>query len=234
MSQQKANQITLEGRAGAGEAVLLFARFPEPGKVKTRLAAAIGAEQAAELHGLFVLDLFRRLSAAGFSVTLCHTPASRGPDFARMLPGAGLAAQEGRDLGERMAQAFREAFARGARAALCLGSDLPDIPLDALAEAFIKIHRGSPVLGPAEDGGYWCIGFSPESFTEAAFYGIPWGGPQVFARTLGALAAAGRTPFTLPSWQDVDTIEDLRLLAARQEKAPVLSEKTLALVKKFA
>ncbi|MEW5733422.1 MAG: TIGR04282 family arsenosugar biosynthesis glycosyltransferase [Thermodesulfobacteriota bacterium] len=237
MNQEKASEIGEKEMRGAlalpAETVLLFARYPEPGRVKTRLAADIGTKAAAVLQCLFVEEAIKRLSAGGFHVTLCYTPAARGPDFREWLPGLDLLAQTGEDLGARMKNAFQEVFSRGIRAAVCLGSDAPDLPLEHVALAFSWLKGDGSVLGPAGDGGYYLIGFTGKSFAPEAFSGVAWGGPEVLSRTLSNLRSRGLAPELLPVWRDVDSLGDLADLKRRQDERPVLSPTLRAMLEEI-
>ena len=118
--------------------------------------------------------------------------------------------QEGDDLGERLSRCFQNAFAEGAERLVVLGSDSPTLPLALPDRAFAALATTAVVLGPAQDGGYYLVGAS--RLVPEMFRGIAWGGPQVLAQSLSALAHAGLTPELLPTWYDVDTMADVEAL----------------------
>ena len=194
-----------------------MARHPVAGRVKTRLAAVLGADAACALYRAFVLDLAERLGAMPYAVTWAYTP----PDapFPELLPGAGCRPQRGRDLGERLTGAIGEEFAAGPGPVIAIGADAPHIPAAALAEAAATLAHGADVvLGPAADGGYYLIGLGRPA--PDLFAGIAWGTAGVLEATLARAGAAGLAPHLLPPSFDIDQPADLarlRALLARGE-----------------
>ena len=194
-----------------------MARHPVAGRVKTRLAATLGADAACALYRAFVLDLAERLGAMPYAVTWAYTP----PDapFPELLPGAGCRPQRGRDLGERLTGAIGEEFAAGPGPVIAIGADAPHIPAAALAEAAATLAHGADVvLGPAADGGYYLIGLGRPA--PDLFAGIAWGTAGVLEATLARAGAAGLAPHLLPPSFDIDQPADLarlRALLARGE-----------------
>lgn len=195
--------------------ILFFVRLPEPGRVKTRLAASVGDEAAAELYGCFAGDMLETLRSAQAPLTCVAAPPERAGEVRAWLGCRECVPQEGPDLGARMKNAFEQAFARGARRVVLVGSDLPDLPVGHVERAFGLLESHGAVLGPAEDGGYYLIGFTREGFVPEAFVGPDWGGDTVYAKTLGILRARGVEPGLAPAWRDVDTAADLVRLVCR-------------------
>ncbi len=192
--------------------LLVFAKEPRPGHVKTRLAATIGAREAAAVHRELVeqtLRTARRAREAGIvgRVELWCAPRSDAPQFAawRDRYGVELRDQDGGDLGERMRHAISESLARGVPA-LLIGSDCPllDAPYLGLAASALADHDA--VLGPAEDGGYVLVGLAR---AVDPFTGISWGTAGVIATTRERLASQQATWKELPMKWDVDTADDL-------------------------
>jgi rSAM/selenodomain-associated transferase 1 len=194
----------------ANAAILVFAKAPRIGRVKTRLARTLGDDAALGLYRAFVADLLETLSGAGWPVVVCHHPAG-AEEVMRSWLGGGwtFRPQEGEDLGERMANALAAAFGNGIRQALVVGGDLPDLPQTIFTSAFRGISRNGAALGPASDGGYYLIGFSAAAFRPGVFRGIPWGTGAVYRQTLARMAEYGLFPAILPVWNDVDTEKDL-------------------------
>jgi len=181
-----------------------MAKHPAPGRVKTRLAASLGAERACALYRAFVLDLADRLDALPYDVTWAYWPAAA--PFPTLLPGARCRPQRGADLGDRMANAVAECGGP----AVVIGADAPHVPAARLAEAMEALAGAADlVLGPAEDGGYYLIGLREP--TPAVFTGIAWGTSRVLAETL-ARAGGLRTRLLEASF-DVDTPADLARLS---------------------
>ncbi len=211
--------------------VIVFLKFPEPGAVKTRLAAQIGVAAAARLARHFAEQTLAAAASHGLPVTICFAPARRGPEFSSWLgSGYDYAPQQGADLGQRMLHAFAGAFARGAERAVLVGTDAPDRPVEFLTEALDRLDEHDVVLGPALDGGYHLIAmrrgsFAPEAFGSGVPGGIDWGTPRVLAQTLDALRRAGRTTYLLPPWRDIDDKAGLDdYLERHPEAARLLSD----------
>jgi rSAM/selenodomain-associated transferase 1 len=192
------------------DAVLVFVRAPELGRVKTRLAAAVGEDAALDLYrrmGRLVVDAALRLGSRT-TIRVHHTPTGRRDSVASWL-GEDLTylPQRGEDLGERMEDAFAEAFAAGHSRVVVVGSDLPDLTDDLLRRALDLLGEHDAVIGPARDGGYWLLGLrapAPHLFT-----GMPWSTAEVYDLTVSRLRAAGIEPAVLPELTDVDEADDL-------------------------
>jgi rSAM/selenodomain-associated transferase 1 len=189
----------------------MFARFPQKGKVKSRLAAAIGEERTLELYKCFVADLLQTIGKSGYPLVLSFYPPDAGREMKEWLgDGHSYLPQQGDDIGERMRNAFETVFSRGYRSALLIGSDLPDLTAEILDEAFSSLQEHDAVIGPALDGGYYLIGFTKETFVPEVFSDISWSTAEVFQQTMNAFFATGRTTHVLPPWRDMDTIDDVR------------------------
>ncbi len=190
--------------------VIVFAKAPEPGKVKTRLIPALGDAGAAALHRRLVMHCLRAATDAKLGpVELWCAPDASDPFFfecEREL-GVGLYPQGEGDLGVRMQEAFESVLARAGRAIL-VGSDIPALSAQYLRDAERVLAGGDDVvIGPAEDGGYVLIGLSrcdAELFRE-----IPWGGPRVLPETRQRIAALRWRLSELSALWDVDRPEDL-------------------------
>ena len=193
--------------------VIVFAKAPVPGQVKTRLIPLLGESGAACLHERLAWhSLDRALHAGVGPVMLWCSPSTDHPFFRHCSESfqVSLHPQRGRDLGERMAQAFRETLNR-ADAALLMGTDSPNLTVNDLREASLCLHQNKDaVIGPAEDGGYVLIGlrrFAPELFTD-----ISWGTHAVLEQTRDRFLNLGWEVHELsPRW-DVDRPEDVERL----------------------
>jgi uncharacterized protein len=194
--------------------IIMLVRSPEKGSMKTRLARALDEEAVLGLYDRFVRDLLTTLHKGRFNLRICYYPPDAGDVIAGWLGREHrYVSQRGRDLGERLANAFTDAFASGFRRVVIIGSDSPDIPVAILKDALESLEttdQSDAVIGPANDGGYYLIGFRSERFLEAVFEGIEWGTERVFARTLDIFAEAGWRVHVLPRWGDVDTMDDLK------------------------
>ncbi|HIK11370.1 MAG TPA: TIGR04282 family arsenosugar biosynthesis glycosyltransferase [Oscillatoriaceae cyanobacterium M33_DOE_052] len=201
------------------ELLIIFTRYPEPGKAKTRLIPALGAEGAARLHRRLTERMLQRVLAAGselsWSVSLEVWFAGGNEELMRQWLGEDVVyrSQGEGDLGERMARAFAAAFGEGMERVAIAGTDCPDLGPDLIAELFQRLRVGgndrSPllVLGPALDGGYYTIGlrrFLPELFT-----GISWSTSKVLQQTIDKANFFGYDWQLLPELGDIDRPEDL-------------------------
>jgi rSAM/selenodomain-associated transferase 1 len=125
--------------------------------------------------------------------------------------------QAGEDLGERMKNGFVEALSMNFKRVVLIGSDIPDLPLEFIEEAFTSLQEKDAVIGPALDGGYYLIGFKKETFSPRVFEGIHWSTESVFEKTLKVLQQEGLTVHTLQPLRDIDTVEDLRIRDLRMK-----------------
>ncbi len=214
--------------------IVFFVKYPEPGEVKTRLAASIGPDKASELYGNFVLDILARIESTQLSFTICLYPEQKKELIMGWLgDGYEYSHQKGVDLGERMVTAFLEAFAGGHSRVILIGSDFPDLPQSFLEESLGALSTHDAVIGPAMDGGYYLIGFRDSTFSPQAFEGMQWGMGGVFRQTLSILKERRKRVYVLPVWNDIDTIEDLRQLVERSEGSGFATSKTMSFLSKF-
>lgn len=199
---------------------MVFARAPEPGRVKTRLAPLLGAQGAARLYARLLKRTLQTARCAGFSsITLACSPRMNHPYFKALSRRHPLRLQaQGRgDLGERMYRAFARAL-RHHRHVVLIGSDCPALtPADLRAAARALRGGMDAVLSPAEDGGYALIGLRRNS--RRLFEDIDWGEPSVLAQTRRRLARLGWRWKELRTVWDVDRPEDVARL--RREKIPL-------------
>jgi uncharacterized protein len=202
--------------APSRSAVIVFARRPVEGRVKTRLAETIGPQRACELYRCFVVDVVAAARCVGCGIHVFVDPPDSLPFFRKWL-GNDLSChpQVGADLGERMARAFGHIFADTSRAVL-IGTDCPDLPGPLIADALHGLLSHDAVIGPALDGGYYLIGFSREAFLKDAFAGIEWGADTVYGATMAILEKSGVKAHVLPQWCDVDDWDSLLSLYERQ------------------
>lgn len=205
--------------------VLVMAKHPTPGRVKTRLAARIGGEAAAALQVAFLRDLATRLASRGLPVTWAVTP----PDapFADVVPRAHTIPQVDGDLGARMRHAMGALFDRAPGAVVTIGADAPHLDPGRVAEADAALAAGAGcVLGPAFDGGYYLIALDAPA--PALFLDVSWGSSRVLEETRARAAAVGLAVQLLPAEFDVDCWDDLvalrALVAAGRVTLPATAE----------
>jgi rSAM/selenodomain-associated transferase 2/rSAM/selenodomain-associated transferase 1 len=208
--------------------LILFARFPVAGKVKTRLIPALGAEGAAALHRRLVLRTLRTAHALCQSQNVELEIRCDGGDAKPMQHWLGdgwlCRPQCNGDLGQRMAGAFADTFREGSTATVIIGSDCPALTPETLAAAFLALKTNPVVFGPATDGGYYLIGLT--RLVSELFQGVAWGTETVLAQSHETLARMGVKPALLAALDDLDRPEDL----AAWQRAANLDDQALTQV----
>jgi rSAM/selenodomain-associated transferase 1 len=193
------------------ECLVFLVKYPEQGCVKTRLAKTLGDEHATGLYTCFILDMLATIEATSAMVCICYTPEHTEHRFRTWLGDQYLyMAQQGDDLGQRMTQAFQDAFQHGFERVLILGSDLPDLPLHCITRAFDQLQTVDSVIGPSGDGGYYALGFQKETFFPEVFQDMLWSRSSVYAATLKKLEHHHVTFSVLPAWNDIDNLDELQ------------------------
>jgi glycosyltransferase A (GT-A) superfamily protein (DUF2064 family) len=208
----------------------IFFRIPAPGKVKKRLAAEIGENEACKAYEYMLhetiesvsrlrgIDLYgfyegekTSLSPSSSSGNLPSPPLEKGGKegferggYFELIEKLPLYSQKGVELGERMCNAIKWLFHRGYEKVSLVGADSPDLPISYVTEAFEKLDAYDIVIGPAEDGGYYLIGMNKHH--EVIFEGIQWGHESVLKDTILRIESACMTYFLLPEWYDIDDL----------------------------
>jgi rSAM/selenodomain-associated transferase 1 len=202
--------------------LIIFAKEPRPGQVKTRLSPPLSPKEAAQLYHSFLLDILEEMArvpevrlAMGFS-----PPGAQVIFRGLAPPGTDLFPQEGADLGERMARAFARGFAAGFGPVMLRGSDVPDLPAAVVLEAreVLAAGRAQVVLGPCPDGGYYLVGLNEPQ--PLLFQGPAWSSSTVMAETLRLARRLNLRVHLLPTWPDIDTYDNLRTFLHRAGPAP--------------
>lgn len=198
--------------------LILLSRSPAEGPVKTRLGKAISQAWAQEIYACFLQDLGQTLGALGLPCQLFYTPNTPKAkvDLAQLLalPCAHFPQGEG-PLEERMHQAFETCFARGFEAAILIGGDLPDLPLEHLQVAAEALETGPWALGPSLDGGYYLLACRRAAYRPQILNWSAMNSEQLARETQKVLESWGESVRLLPPWQDVDTLADLKALCLR-------------------
>jgi uncharacterized protein len=212
--------------------VLLFVKCPVKGMVKSRLAKDIDEDLVLSLYKHFVLDLLKTLGTTGYPLRICFFPPDAfGKVSAWLGKGYSYLPQKGKDLGERMKNAFLEIFSSGFTRVLLIGSDIPDLTSSTIDEAFDLEHFDA-VIGPSFDGGYYLIGFKQNTFTSAAFGNIHWGSDRVFGETMALLLGKRYAVRVLPEKRDIDRLEDLRAFAEYNRETESADSGTMLYIRK--
>ncbi len=213
---------------------VVMAKRPRPGRVKTRLIGELTDRQAACVHAAMLECVLERLKSTvpGRLVLALDQAVDQAADQAadhtidqpltHSDPGLSVAVPAGTqtldqgtgDLGERIGHVWR---AVGSGPAVFFGVDSPDVPSEVLATIYESLGHAHAVVGPVEDGGYWCL--AARRYTPELIAGIDWGTSAVYHQTRQAARDAGLTFHELPAWHDVDTAEDLGTLVIRLRDA---------------
>jgi rSAM/selenodomain-associated transferase 1 len=187
-------------------ALIIFIKNPEAGTVKTRLAKAIGSAKALAVYN-YLLDHTRRISRT--------TKADRLLYYSDFIPVAdNWSSKEfekylqcGDDLGTRMGSAFQQAFSKGYRRVIIIGSDCLELDENLISKAFDKLSTYDFVIGPANDGGYYMLGMN-SSYPEL-FKNKVWSTETVFDQTTSQIQSWSKTIYILSKLSDVDTVTDM-------------------------
>lgn len=194
-------------------AIVVMAKAPRSGTVKTRLMPYLSADDAAALAARFVADAVSRVSAIACQIIVAYAPADGRKDLADVLPtGLTWHAQQGRDLGERMAEAIETAAAGEGSPVAVIGADIPTLPPEHIMEAIRRLQDGSAdvALGPTEDGGYYLAAVREP--VAGLFDNVGWSTAAAFAHTADNVRRLGLQLHTTPTCYDVDEPADLRRL----------------------
>lgn len=193
------------------DAIIVFAKEPEPGEVKTRLTELLTEREAARLYEAFLHDALAQYERLPVDLRLYL-------DGKESVTGTETYKQEGAGLGERMARAFAESFASGYERLVVIGTDHPTLPDSFIEEAFDALDEpGSVVIGPARDGGYYLLGM--RDLQPGLFRKMRFSHDGVFEETLERARRLAAHLTILPEWYDVDTPADLRRLARELEES---------------
>lgn len=193
-------------------ALIMMTRLPRPGRVKTRLAATVGDETAAEFYRLCAEGLFRESQRLP-QVVRRYIFYADAEDAARVRAWAGdgfrYEAQPAGNLGRRLASAFYTVFEQGARRAVVVGTDVPDLSAGVIERALALLERYPLVIGPDHGGGYYLLGMRM-LYDDLFLRDLSWGTNEVFSQTLRIMRELELVPAFLPVLIDVDTAGDLR------------------------
>ncbi|HET7289340.1 MAG TPA: TIGR04282 family arsenosugar biosynthesis glycosyltransferase [Thermodesulfobacteriota bacterium] len=190
--------------------LIIFVKYPDPGKVKTRIARELGAEKAADLYSLIAGSVIENVSGSDkYRTVFFFDPPEMENGIRKWLgrEDATYEPQSGNTIGERMSDAFERVFSGGAEKAVLIGTDVPEITGETVNRAFRLLEFEDAVIGPAEDGGYYLLGLKkPEPLL---FDDIEWGSDSVYKRTVERIEKLDLSYKPLDTLRDVDTAEDV-------------------------
>jgi uncharacterized protein len=188
-------------------AIIIMAKVPEAGKVKTRLHPRLTPEQSAEFADCLLRDTITKVAGKQNHLIIAYSPADRRDFFDQFSQHKIIyTPQKGVDLGERMCNAFNFAFTLKMDSAVMIGTDSPTIPPQFIDQAFEFMEICDSVLGESEDGGFYLIGL--KTLRMEIFENVEWSSPTTFEQTAENLRKLGLKVSHLPKWYDVDEPED--------------------------
>ena len=205
--------------------LIVFGRYPVPGRVKTRLIPAIGPAGAADLQRWLTEKTLETAKAfafpRGIDVEVCFEGGTKQKMRRWLGSGVSLSRQVPGDLGMRMYTTFLAAFQSGCSRVILIGTDIPELKTDHLRQAFDALTENDLVIGPSTDGGYWLIGMNRPVHL---FQAIKWGTGAVLGQTLALAHEQGLRVKELDVLTDIDTTEDLQQLPPEwTSKGPYIS-----------
>ena len=202
------------------ELLIVFTRYPDPGKVKTRLIPVLGKKGSAVLHREMTLHTLKTAKQLAHQRSISLEVHGQGANeylmgkvfgddlcYGRQCPGG---------LGERMLNSFRQGFHEKMGKVIIIGTDCPGIKVELLEQAFSELDKYDLIIGPANDGGYYLIGM--KTIIPALFEDIPWGSGDVLLRTITKAKKMALSLSLLTPLGDVDQPEDLYLWYALEKK----------------
>ena len=200
--------------------LIIFLKYPESGKVKTRLAKDIGDEKACSIYKLLAENVIKNVilkNPKTYNVHFFFTPANKKNEIKDWLQpilannqgiGTKYSHQEGNTLGERMSNAFKQTLqGEGCKSCIIIGTDCPEIDATLIENAFDILKEKDIVIGPCKDGGYYLLGMS--RFVPDLFSDIDWSTDRVFDQTIEKIQKNNLSCGILKTLADIDTQEDL-------------------------
>ncbi|GBF82780.1 TIGR04282 family arsenosugar biosynthesis glycosyltransferase [Aphanothece sacrum] len=196
--------------------LIIFTRYPEPGKTKTRLIPALGAQGAANLQRQLTEHTVKEAKKLFPNITISIYYTGQNQQVMQDWLGDNLTyyTQANGDLGNRMKSAFTDSFNLGFSKVIIIGIDCPDLNITILQQAFSCLDNHDLVLGEAADGGYYLIGL--KRVIPEVFQNIPWGTSQVLSITKNIAKKINLSTYILPILSDIDRPEDLPIWKKHQ------------------
>jgi uncharacterized protein len=194
-------------------ALVIMARAPIPGLVKTRLCPPLTPESACDLYQSFLLDKAKQTSLIGnCDIYITCTPEDEHAQMMELAGNCRLMPQQEASPGSSFASCAQEVLGAGYKSVLLVAGDTPTLATSHFSQAFKALQRPDTdiVVGATYDGGYYLIGL--KNYNVKLFHNIKWGAPSVLRQTVDRANGEGLRIHYLPAWRDVDTEKDLALL----------------------
>lgn len=207
-------------------AIVIAAKPPVPGKVKTRLSPPLSLDQSAQLYECFLVDTINTVAAikkidrfvafypevSAKDLSFANVTSVSGSSQNDLLTDFTLIIQKGIDLGERLISVFEQLFSSGYDSVTIIGSDSPNLPAAFIKRSLNNLKKSNidVTLGPCKDGGYYLIGL--KALYGDIFKAISWSTSSVFDETIKKIKNLGLGVSVLPEWYDIDNNKDLNFL----------------------
>ncbi len=207
--------------------LIIFLKYPDEGKVKTRLATVIGDYYAKEIYKLISSNIIEEIKKIeNVKIYIFYSGENNSERFENWLGKEfNYLSQNGNDLGERMKNAFENVFSFGANKAIIMGTDIPGLNSKNISEAIRKLDKKDIVIGPSKDGGYYLLGM--RNFYREIFEGIEYSNNMVYQRTLQKINKLKLEYESLIILQDIDTESDLNEWLQNEEESKIKREMEL-------
>ncbi len=191
--------------------LIIFVKYPQEGKVKTRLADDLGEERATEIYSYMAETIIKNVSPSGrYRTAIFFDPPERETEIRKWIGGKhgdSFIPQKGNDLGEKISNAFESVFSGGADKAVIIGTDCVEVSEETVKDAFDSLDETDAVIGPAEDGGYYLLGL--KSYAPEIFRDIAWSTDRVLDQSIERINERGLSLKLLETLTDIDTVNDL-------------------------
>ena len=205
--------------------IIIMAKVPIAGTVKTRLQPFLSAEQSATLAECFLRDTVSKAKFLSNELIIAYTPVEKLDVLLAILSNKQIfIEQKGANLGGKMFHAFEFAFSQNSDAVVMIGTDSPTFPAQFITQAFEMLLETDAVLGKTADGGFYLIGL--RKLKKEIFETIEWSSPKTFEQTARNIENLNLKLSFLPNWYDVDTPDDLKRLIKDLSKNPSIAPKT--------
>lgn len=210
-------------------ALIVFAKVPRAGSVKTRLTPVLTSSEAARLYESFLLDALEQYSDLAADVRLYFAPPLPDTPLSGIPDDVTITTQEGGGLGARMNNAIRETLDDGYDRVAVIGTDHPTLPIGFVRQSFAALEpRRSVCIGPSEDGGFYLLGMN--AYYPELFEGMTYSHDSVFTDTLARVGVTDARLTVLPQWYDVDTPAMLERMVTDLENTDVTAAHTRQMV----
>ena len=190
--------------------LIIFIKYPEPGKVKTRLAHDIGESEAARIYSVMAESIIEKTSdSSNYSTIIFYNPPEKEDEIKEWINKKEVQymPQAGNILGDKISNAFEKVFSTGTDKAVIIGSDCIDVDKETISTAIKLLEHNDVILGPAEDGGYYLLGLN--KYVPGIFQDIEWSTENVLKQTIERISENNLKFNLLKTLKDIDTVDDL-------------------------